>query len=302
MHKIELANGISKQFPENLGEYTNAQYLHFCELLTQYQSGIITYHEFRIALTYKLMDMVHSKTKLSLEEEDARNENVFRLSLFIDDLFVEKTIEDKIIKTIDLSFVDNKIPTFTHNNTTYYGPEEVLLNISFDEFIEAVNHFNNFNTSNDNLDLDKLVATLYRPKKTATKQNILTNYDGDIRQEFYSTNVELRAKAIDQLPMHIKIGVKLFFEACINFITNATEVNVLGNDIDLSILFQGETSKEKGIGMLNVLFTMAETNVFGNKKETGKERYWTILLKLYQNHLDVESKKQQLKNAKGNRT
>lgn len=300
MHKIELSNGTQLEFPEYLGEYTNQQYIDFCELLTLYNSKVISYHDFRIKLTYKLINMVHSKKKLSIEDQEQRNENIYKLSLFIDDLFTEKQVDDKLLKIIDLSFIDNKIPSFKHNGTTYYGPEDLILNITFDEFIEAITHFNEFNKSNDITDLDKLVATFYRPKKAKTKHNTLSNYDGDIRQEFFSSNVELRAQELSTLPIHIKMGVKLFFEACINYISTASDVNVMGNEIDLTPLFQGGTSSSKSIGMLAVLFALAKTNVFGTKEQTGKERYWTILLEMYQNHQDVEKQKQQLKDAKGN--
>lgn len=298
MHTIEFLNSAKKiEIPEYLGEYTQQQYLDFCELLIQYHAGFISFHDFRIKLTYKLMNMVHSVKKLTAEEQETRNENIYRLSLFIDDLFIEKTIEGKVHKTIDLSFVDNKIPEFKHNNVIYYGPTQALLNITFDELLAAIEYYNSFNKTNNVEDLNKLIAVLYRPKKEETTHNIISNYDGDIRQEFFATNVQLRAQKFENLPLPIKIGIKLFFEACINYIATAENVNVSGNEINLSLLFSGASSAEKGIGMLNVLFSLSETHVFGNKKETGKEHYWTILLKLYQNHLDMERQKQLTKNA-----
>ena len=300
MHTVEIENKPTITFPEHLGEYTNAQYQHFCQLLAQKNIGIIDYDEFATQLVYKLMDMEHSKRKLTAEELEIRNENIYRLTLLIDGLFTEKTIDNKLYKTLVLSFVDNKIPQFTHNNVVYHGPDDALLNISFDEFLAAINSYNSYNKTQDVADLNQLVAALYRPKKTKTKHNLLTNYDGDVRQEFYQTNVTLRAQELAILAPGIKLGVKLFFEACINYITTATDVNVQGNSIDLTVLFKGKSTQEKSIGMLNVLFSLAETNVFGNKKETGKERYWTILLKLYQNHLDTETQKQQIKDAKRN--
>jgi len=301
MHTIEISNFTTINFPEHLGEYTNQQYLFFCELLALFQSDHISYDEFRIRLTYKLMNMVHSKGKLNKEETATRNENIQLIAQFVDDLFVEKIVDDTLIKTLNLSFVDNKIPSFKYNGVTYYGPENVLLNISFGEFLEAITHFNAFSKSASIDALNKLVATLYRPRKSATKHNKLTNYDGDIREIFYSSNISSRAADIVDLPIHIKIGVKLFFEACINFITTAENVDVLGNEIDLTPLFQkGPSNSEKGIGMLNVLFSLSESNVFGNKKETEKELYWTILLKLYQNHLDVERQIKQQEDAKHN--
>ena len=302
MHTIEIPNNTTIKFPEHLGEYNHAQYKNFCELLVHHNAGVISYHKFRIQLVYKLMDMQHSKRKLTPEELETRNENIYRLSLLIDGLFTEKTTEGKLHKILNLSFVDNKCPKFTHKDIVYYGPDDALLNISFDEFLAAISSYNSFNKTQDINDLNQLVAALYRPEKPETDYNLLTNYDGDIRQEFYQTNVSQRAKELATLDPGTKLGIKLFFEACINYITSATDINVQGNSIDLTVLFKGKSSQEKSIGMLNVLFSLAETNVFGDKEKTGKERYWTILLKLYQNHLDAESQKKQIEDAKRNQS
>ena len=184
----------------------------------------------------------------------------------------------------------------------YYGPEDALLNITFDEFLAAIGHYNSYTKTSSVSDLNQLIATLYRPKKPETPHNTLTNYHGDVRQEFYQTNIAIRAKALETLAPGIKLGVKLFFEACIQYITTATNVNVQGNSIDLTVLFKGKSKQDNSIGMLNVLFSLAETNVFGDKEKTGKERYWTILLKLHQNHIDAQTQKQQIEDAKRNTT
>ena len=302
MHTIEIENKPTLNFPEHLGEFTNVQYMHFCNLLTQHNSALISFESFKIQMVYKLLNMQHSTRKLTLEELETRNENIYRLSLFIDDLFTEKTIDGKIVKILNLSFVDNKCPKFTHKSIEYHGPESALLNISFDEFLSAISSYNAYSQTKDINDLNQLVATLYRPKKEDTYHNLLTNYDGDIRQEFYQSNVAIRANELNTLAPGIKLGIKLFFEACINYITNANDVSVHGNSIDLTVLFKGATTQEKSIGMLNVLFSLSETNVFGDMEKTGKQRYWTILLKLYQNHLDAEKQKTQLEDAKRNRT
>lgn len=302
MHTIQLSNKKTLYFPEHLGELTNAQYLFFCEKLAWYNAGKLGWLSFKTHLVYNFLEMQHSVRDLTDEEIETRNENIYRIGLFIDDFFTEKKADGKTVKVIQLTFVDNKIPNFTHNGITYYGPDAALLNISFDEFLASISSYNAYQQNQDVKDLNELVAALYRPKKEDTPQNLLTNYDGDIRQEFYATNVGIRAQKLEDLKPSIKLGVKLFFEACINYITTATNVNVQGNTVDLTVLFKGKTTKQKSIGMLNVLFTLAETNVFGDKEKTGKERYWTILLKLYQNHLDVEHQKQQLKDVKRNKS
>lgn len=301
MHTIAIHNKHQLECPEHLGEFTNDQYLYFCDLLVSFNANQITYHNLRVKLIYKLLDMQHSSKKLSPLQTSKRNENIYRLSLLVDGLFTEKIKENKTVKTLNLTFVDNKIPEFIHQGIKYYGPEKALLNVSFDEFIFALESYNSFNNSNNIDDLNNLVAALYRPAKPLTEHNKISNYDGDIRQEFYRSNVGLRANELADLDSAIKMGVKLFFEACISYISTATEVPVQGNFIDLTVLFKGNSNKDKGVGMLNVLFSLAETNVFGDMEKTGKQLYWTILLKLYQNHIDNENHKKQLEDAKRNR-
>lgn len=299
MHTIEIEHRAKNMtLPEYLGEFTNTQYIQFCILWVEFVNGRLTYGALRIKLLYKLSSMLHSGSKLSEEDAENRNFNVYNLSLLMDDYFTDEQHEGKTVKNIDLTFVDNKIPIFTHQFLKYYGPDEALLNISFDEFIEANGHFKSFAKTKDEQSLNMLIATLYRPKKLPTPRNIFRNYDGDKRQDFVEANVNLRAKKLKNLPYHIKYGIYLFFMACQNYIATATEVEVDGNICDFSILFKKDGAAVKGIGMPGLLFSLAETKVFGNKKETGKERYWNILLRLYQNHLTTEELKQQRKNVK----
>lgn len=299
MHIIEIENRADvMKLPEYLGEFTDAQYLHFCKLWVEYTNGRLTYGALRIRLLYKLSGMLRSGTRLNDNEEENRNCNIYNLSLLMDDYFIEENKDDKVFQNIDLAFNDNKIPTFTHHFLRYYGPDQALLNISFDEYIEANGHFKTFATTKDEHALNMLVATLYRPSKLPTPRNLFRNYDGDKRQEFVSANVELRAKKFENLPYHIKYGIYLFFMACQNYIATATEVEVDGNICDLSVLFKKDGAAVKGIGMPGLLFSLAETKVFGNKEQTGKERYWNILLRLYQNHLAAEETKNQRENAK----
>src|SRR5690606_361304 len=157
----------------------------------------ITWLKFKMQLVYNFLELDHSLRALTPEEKETRNENLYRIALFVDDYFTTKKEEGKTVKMLNLPFVDNKIPNFTHNGITYHGPEAALLNISFNEFLEAIGSYNSFQKTQEIQYLNELVAVMYRPKKEATKHNLLTNYDGDIRQEFYQTNVSLRAKVIE---------------------------------------------------------------------------------------------------------
>lgn len=291
MHTIELHNGNHLKLPESIAEFDKDQYLDFCKLMVEFTKGHISYGSFRIRLLYALLDMVPSNKVLSADEQDMRNENVYRLSELIDYYFEDEHVEGEIVKNIRFEMVSNLIDRFELNGTFYYGPADALQNVVFDEILEANKHLHEYINSKSDESLDRLVATFYRPKKKETEENIFRNYDGDLREEFVGSNVERRANKLKGLPVHIKYGIYVFYVSCQKFITTASNLEVDGQTVDLSVLFRQNDSGNKGIGMPGLLFSLAETGVFGDIKKTSQEKYWNVLLRLYQNHLTMQELK-----------
>lgn len=113
------------------------------------------------------------------------------------------------------NLVENKFPVIKVRLKKFYGPEDKLYNISYDEFRTAENWFLAFSKTKDFKYLDLLVATLYRPKKKGVKINSL-DYDGDIREPFNDHAIKTRSKSISKLPAGYKIAVFQFFFGCMN--------------------------------------------------------------------------------------
>ncbi|ANW96746.1 hypothetical protein AXE80_10870 [Wenyingzhuangia fucanilytica] len=293
MNTIEFPKiNLQVDLPEYIDEFTYHQYLKYCELMVMFQNKEISFFELKVLLLYHCLNMVvDDKTKLSEAECQEKNYNIYVATTLLDNLFNIETDGNKIRVTHSLLFVDNKIKSITHNNKIYIGPDDLFSNITFIEHIEATYAFSQYAQTKDEYWLNTLVAILYRPQKPDTEENRISGFDGDKRLPFYPATVEARTEEFKTIPFHVKYGVFLWFWAVEEFIATATELDVKGHKCDMTVIFNAKANKQKSIGMPGVLFSLAETRVFGNRKETEQEPYLNILLRLYQNHIDIENAK-----------
>ena len=98
---------------------------------------------------------------------------------------------------------------------------------------------------------------------------------------------------IGRIPFAIKYGIFLYFSGCSNFLSTGTII-VEGKEIDLSVLYErGDSSDYADIGLAGILFSLAESKVFGGVEETDRQQVWDVMLRLYQvvtQMKDAESK------------
>ena len=72
-----------------------------------------------------------------------------------------------------------------------------------------------------------------------------------------------------------------------------------GEKISLAILFESDKKKSKsdGLGLVGLQMSVAESGVFGNMKDVGKEKIFNIYAYLYKNkHAYLEWKREQKQN------
>lgn len=297
MHTIHIpAKNITLKIPETVAEFTTEQYLMYCKLAIEWQSGEISYFDLRLKLLYYLMGISTSKKKITPKETEDKYCQIYQLSLLCNAFFPEENVKGKKVRTLDFNYIDNKLPHFTHKGKTYKGPADAFTNLTFGEHLAAAPLFEDFTKTKNEDSINQLVAILYREEKPKTPENVVRGFDGDQRQPFYPATVEARSEAFKDLSMHYKFAVYSYFGAVSSFITNATEVPVLGKVCDFTPLFKGKESSGENIGRLEVLFALSKTKVFGSKQETEKELYWNVLLELLSNHLETERIKQNQRN------
>ncbi len=302
MRTIEIPEaGIKKYIPSDLSECNSEEYIDMCELIFRMICGQIEYEDLRYHAVYKLLNMKPVEEILPDDQEILKNSNLYRLSELIDSFFEINPGDDQ--KVIKQNYIHNPIPLFQPLWKKYYGPSDQFMNIGFGEYCDALRLFMQFNASGDVDLLYDLAAVLYRPKKTFHFiRRRLNNYDGDNRIMYNSNHVAMRAKVFRYAPWGFIYGVYLLFASFQKFISSA-QVPGAGRVLDFSILFTADPNDEvvdidkDDIGMDAVMFTMAESGVFGSPKELNQTKAWLVLVRMYDSRLNQLKNQKQQKDA-----
>jgi hypothetical protein len=139
------------------------------------------------------------------------------------------------------------LPTLRCWLRTYHGPRENFRNLLFSEFIFADAFFLRYLQTNDEAQLDQLVAVLYRPQR-ADYNPTSPAYGGDRREDFNEHLLPRRARRLRHLPHHVKYAVLLWYRGCRHALTTRFEY-----------VFSGENNaKAAASGWADVLHQLAD--------------------------------------------
>jgi len=292
MHTIEIPKlKRTIEFPSEVSELNSEQFVYFAGLVTKFNNKKIDFDTFKYLLVRNLLNLADNLNFNS-------HYNAVLITELMDSFFTitEKDGVKNII--IDLHFVDNKILSFKKGKTLYIGPKDALQNITFAEYIDAYGYFLEYSKSKNIKALDKLIATLWRKHIFDSP-----DFSEDTREPYNKKLVGKHAWDLKHLSFDKKYAAYLFFSACQQYITSA-KIEIEGVEIDLSIIFKSDSNEpsKSNIGLVGVLFKMAESSVFGDIEKTGKQNLWDVLIRMYQVTAEAKEKLEQLKanNAKTN--
>lgn len=97
----------------------------------------------------------------------------------------------------------------------YYGPADLLVNLSFAEFIAAESYLFRYLQKQDAASLHGFIATLYRPQRWFhSVRKRLGDYTGDNREPFNEHLVAGRAKHLAKLPVTQKAAILAWYKGC----------------------------------------------------------------------------------------
>lgn len=94
-----------------------------------------------------------------------------------------------------------------------WGPRAGFRNLRFAEFIFADAYYGRYLQTNDETQLDRLVAVLYRAQR-ADYRPTAPDYGGDRREDFNENLLDARTRHVALLPHHVKYAVLLWYRGC----------------------------------------------------------------------------------------
>ena len=287
MHSIQFGN-ITREFPESISEMTAEQYQYFSFLEMNRQLGKMSMEEVEVLFIYFVLNMERSTNGLKATE------NINMLRELVRPYYTVQKIKGKNVRILDLSFLENPLPVLNVKTprlpfwgVKLHGPTAALQDCTYEEvFVHGQNALLEFSSTGDAEALDRLVAILYRPLIKGKKP------------KFNPEQIDDHLPFVKTLFPEVKFGIYLFFASCQKFITTATDLDIGGgNEVNIAQLFKPDPGqkKTKGIGPVGIIYSLAESGVFGSAKDTASQGVYDVLIRMVQLH---EQAKEMKKNAK----
>lgn len=299
MHTIEIyQTGEVFEFPECIEELSEKQASAFFALVHDFKNGTITAEAFRIYLSIRLLDLKYNwrYERLDSDKKDFVGANIARIAELVDSFFEVQQVDGRPAKVLKLNFVKNIFPKLGKR----YGPADALTDISFREYRDASDFYRNYALTGDEKWLRMALAVLWRKKRFCHwLLKLLPNYNGVVKRKYNPASVEADAQDFKSLDVSVLFGLKCFLESCFEFLqTGKPEIN--GSVIDLSKLYSQGEGKGDGLGLVGILYTVAETGIFGNAETVDNQNLYDILAMMYQAVMRNENLKEQYNNTRTN--
>lgn len=233
--------------------------------------------------------------------------NESRLVELVDWLFVEHEIKDEekadllddvvpeVRYEINPKLTSLHVPKIRMGRHVYYGPGDLLSDLTFGEVKDAMACVERFVVGADEHELDRLVGVLYSRRKRFWRLRRLFGWQGDeLRLPCTGYRVGMSKNDVRKAPVGFKFWCFLFFVGCLNYIREEP-VEIDGKEYNLGCMFSGGGKSSDDTGLTGVMFSMAESGVFGTLEETGNASYYDVALRLYQVHRQSQDMKSKTK-------
>lgn len=257
------------QFPECWEEVKPAEWLHLLKIRNK-----LAY----VGVGITLRDIKREWCRFVLVNRGIKKKNV-------DDL----VLIDELTETLDWMWhisEDGREVELVYDSTVnllpswgrYRGPLSHGADLTFAEFRHAVTLMNLYNQDKDVITLRALCGTLYRlPGKDPRSKK----FDGKYREDFHPSRTILYAERMKLMPEWIMWGIYCWFAYFCQYLIEGDFI-LDGKQVSFSSIFERNSASggKQDIGMNSILFSVAESGIFGNVQDADNELLLKIMLKL----------------------
>ena len=171
----------------------------------------------------------------------------------------------------------------------YRGPKSHGADLTFGEFRHALGYCNSYTQKHRPDMLTALCGVLYR--------NAGNSKLGQYREPFNANLIQLYCNRIHKMPDFLKWGVYAWFSSFCRFLTEGTFI-IDGHEVCFAPVFnrsKNEGSTDQSLGLNSILFSVAESGVFGSVKDTDDAPLLRVLMKLLDDHNKAEDLRKEMK-------
>lgn len=160
----------------------------------------------------------------------------------------------------DLQFLQTPCSVFAlksikHEGILYHAPANLLANVRMLELIKADIYLDLFQNTGNELFLDKLIATLYRPAAQAPSEH-------DIREKFSTGTVDARAKSLATISKEYKHVILFNYVECWKVILKQNGALFPQNNENSG----NSSGLSRGQMWMDILFDLGETTYFAGEQ------------------------------------
>ena len=171
----------------------------------------------------------------------------------------------------------------------YRGSKSHGADLTFGEFRHALAYCNSYTQEHRPDMLTALCGVLYR--------NAGNSKLGQYREPFNANLIQLYCNRIHKMPDFLKWGVYAWFSSFCRFLTEGTFI-IDGHEVCFAPVFsrsKNEGSTDHSLGLNSILFSVAESGVFGSVKDTDDAPLLRVLMKLLDDHNKAEALRKEMK-------
>lgn len=247
--------------PEELAECDGQQFRDFAKLLFWAKEGKLSFRDMKIWAVYKLLNLKRSK-----KQNPEKLANIIQLSSYINRFF--EMDEEQNIVNIKLDFTKNHNPVY-RLFWKYYGPEDNFADVTFAQYCDGLDEYLYYSNTGDIKAL-RMLFCIFHLRKGET----YSYKKARLRSQHTLKFVDIR----------YLYGFYLFFSSMQTYVLGG-EIDVMGNTIDLSIIYKSDDKFESeipGTGLRNTISDLAESQVFGPYNSVRETNMWLVLVRLYE--------------------
>ena len=297
MNTIEIPDrNIIQEYPSNWGEMTDQHFECVMQNWLKVVDGKLNQWEFLLIILYNFLGIkrapldAYKDKRLSKEQLEDKFANVWQLVETITWLLREDETDDGPVTVLDYYEIHNRFPEIENRNgDVLIGPADGMLDFTFGEYRRAWDYFENFGKWRKETDLDKFIATLYRPERENYQElKLKTEFDGLRKEPFNPYLTEHYAELLTDIPFWKKQAIWLWFFNCDRFIKEE-ELELGGKPISFAPLFTRKTQNnddddesldENDLGLTGLLYMVSESKLFGPPNQVDKTSYIGVLTAL----------------------